>query len=703
MEDYCLEGRKNKSKEHFVDELVEISRQVSELKALENRRAQAEQALAYIKERALFLSWAMENSQPIFAAYPDGRIIACNRAFLSLTGYMKEELNKMTWTEGLTPPELRSQVALVLDEVRRAKQPQHYRQEYIRKDGMLVEVELVTNQACDLNGRFRYYYFIIKDSQLKPVKNKLLAYQRQVAEFIELVPNATAVIGVDGTVLAWNRAMEKITGISKGQITGNSYRDYARSFYGNTAPALTELVLNGNDAAQAGQGQVEKLGHILWTDLFIPSLFAGREAFFRVAVTPLYDESGELAGVVESVCDLSGQKRVDEDIRKGYEEIKELFSEHINKLIAANLLLEQEIKERRLVEESVRRTEQERELFLGSISERIVFYDANMRVLWANRAAGEAFGQAPEQLVGAHHHDLGCCSGLDCPLERALETARPQEGKTILDGRVWVVRGYPVQGVSGRNGVVEVAFEVAGEAGIQKDLRLDRDFEQEMARLDRLNLVGEMAAGIGHEIRNPMTVVRGFLQFLSGKSDAHKYKEYYNLMIEELDRANSVITEFLSLAKNRTLNLAVKNLNLIIKAVYPILKADAAINEKYIKLDLNDIPDLLLDEKEICQLMLKLVRNALEAMPAGGNVTVRTFSAGDDVVLSIHDQGKGMDKTALEKLGTPFFTTKDYGTGLGLAACYSIANRHGASIEVDTGPGGTTFYVRFCKNQVGVG
>ena len=157
MEDAWVTVQKNKNKEHLVDEIVEISQRASELKALEHRRLQAEKALTGIKERALFLNGAMENSaQPIFAGYPDGRIITCNRAFLKLTGYTKKELNQITWTEVLTPPDWREQVAVVLEEVRRTNHQQHYQQEYIRKDGMFIEVELMTHQACDLNGRFRY-------------------------------------------------------------------------------------------------------------------------------------------------------------------------------------------------------------------------------------------------------------------------------------------------------------------------------------------------------------------------------------------------------------------------------------------------------------------------------------------------------------------------------------------------------------------
>lgn len=232
-----------------------------------------------------------------------------------------------------------------------------------------------------------------------------------------------------------------------------------------------------------------------------------------------------------------------------------------------------------------------------------------------------------------------------------------------------------------------------------RDISERRQVHKELARLEWLNLVGQMAAGIGHEIRNPMTTIRGLLQVLGDKAECRKYHEYFDLMIGELDRANAIITEFLALARNRPEDLKLQNLNSIIKALDPLITADAMNSNKDITVKLGCVPDLLLNEKEINQLVLNLVRNGLEAMGPGGNLTIKTFAVGKEVFLSVRDQGKGINKDILEKVGTPFFTTKEHGTGLGLASCYSIAARHNATIEMETGPGGTTFLVRF-KNHL---
>jgi signal transduction histidine kinase len=129
--------------------------------------------------------------------------------------------------------------------------------------------------------------------------------------------------------------------------------------------------------------------------------------------------------------------------------------------------------------------------------------------------------------------------------------------------------------------------------------------------------------------------------------------------------------------------------------MFPLIQADVMVSDKFVKLELGKVPDLLLDEKEIRQLILNMFRNGLEAMPGGAPLTIRTYTEDKKVVLSVNDKGNGIRPEALEKLGTPFFTTKEHGTGLGLAVCYSIATRHNATISVETGPGGTTFLVRF--------
>lgn len=229
-----------------------------------------------------------------------------------------------------------------------------------------------------------------------------------------------------------------------------------------------------------------------------------------------------------------------------------------------------------------------------------------------------------------------------------------------------------------------------------KNITGKKKYEKELKRLSSLDLIGQMAAGISHEIRNPMTTVRGFLQLLKKDQEFEKHHLYFNLMIEELDRANSIITEFLSMGNTRTSDLQMLDLNSIIHDITPLIKIDASSQNKFIHVDTNDVPELLLNRNEIRQLLINLYRNGLDAMGPGKVLTIRTYKDGSNcIVLAVEDQGSGIKPEILEKLGTPFFTTKANGTGLGLGVCYAIAARHNAIIDIETSSEGTTFYTKF--------
>jgi len=239
------------------------------------------------------------------------------------------------------------------------------------------------------------------------------------------------------------------------------------------------------------------------------------------------------------------------------------------------------------------------------------------------------------------------------------------------------------------------AGEVIGASAIVNDVTAQKKLEREMVRMDQMTLVREMAASIGHEVRNPMTTVRGFLQLFGEHKHPAKYSEYIPLMISELDQANSIITQFLSISQTKKVELAQQNLNDIIEHILPLVQVDAINEEKLIKLNLDTIPDLLLNHKEIRQVILNLAKNGLEAMDKGGCLTIKTSLVDKEVILAVQDEGKGINPEIMERLGTPFITTKEMGTGLGLAVCFGIAARHNATVIAQTSPQGSTFFVKF--------
>lgn len=353
---------------------------------------------------------------------------------------------------------------------------------------------------------------------------------------------------------------------------------------------------------------------------------------------------------------------------------------------------------RKLLEEKLRESE-DRYRQLVELSPDAVVVHCEGKIVYINKTGAKHYGlEKPEELMGQPIMDL------IHPDFRATVEERVrlmvEKGETLPLTEIKLIH---------RNGsIIDVEVSAVPSTFARKpavlavirDITKRKQMDKEMARLERLNLIGEMAASIGHEIRNPMTAVRGFLQMLHTKKECLLYKEYFDIMIRELDRANAIITEFLSLARSRPVYLKPQNLKAILQTLSPQIAADALNSNKFINEDLGDVPDLLLDEKEISQLILNLVRNGLEATTPGESIIIKTYTEDNEVILLVQDSGQGIEPAIVDKLGTPFFSTKDHSTGLGLAVCYSIASRHNAIIKIETGPEGTGIYVRFKNHWV---
>lgn len=355
-----------------------------------------------------------------------------------------------------------------------------------------------------------------------------------------------------------------------------------------------------------------------------------------------------------------------------------------------------DITDRVLAEKALIESEERLKLITENMLDTIIICDSRLRFRYASPAFERLMGITCDEIVGrpllerVHPEDL---AGVKEVVRNAYKTklgGRAEFRYKAADGHyLWFEStGQPLLDSEGN---------FTGAVIANREITERKQLEREMASLERFNLAGQMAAGIGHEIRNPMTTVRGLLQILKGKKGCEKYIEYLNIMIEELDRANSIIAEILTIARNKPVDLKLTNLNDIIRMLAPLINADANNSGMHVVFELKEISELQINEKEINQLLLNLARNGLEAMEPGGRLIIGTREGSDGVVLMVSDQGKGIDPLLLDKIGTPFFSTKDSGTGLGLAVCHGIAARHGAVLEVETDISGTTFLVRFKK------
>ncbi|MGM0844660.1 MAG: ATP-binding protein [Bacillota bacterium] len=207
----------------------------------------------------------------------------------------------------------------------------------------------------------------------------------------------------------------------------------------------------------------------------------------------------------------------------------------------------------------------------------------------------------------------------------------------------------------------------------------------------KLSIAGQLAAGIAHEVRNPLTAINGFLQLM--KSDSHTNKYYLDIIFTEIKRIEMVLSELLMLAKPQAVHFKEKNVLQIIQQVTALLQTNAILFDVAIHLQFTK-KDLFIkcDENQIKQVFINLIKNAIEAQPNGGNIYISASELSGQVLLTFQDEGEGMNEETLNKLGEPFYTTKEKGTGLGFMVCLRILKDHHGSIHVQSEKGkGTTF------------
>jgi len=219
--------------------------------------------------------------------------------------------------------------------------------------------------------------------------------------------------------------------------------------------------------------------------------------------------------------------------------------------------------------------------------------------------------------------------------------------------------------------------------------------QQELQRAEKMNAIGQLAASVAHEIRNPMTVVKGFLQIFLAKDMSDEEHMFLKLMIEELNRAETIINDYLSLAKPDVGKLEVIDSRDMAEKVMDLMTSYAMMS-KNISLHTEIKEDMKIrgNKNELKQVLINILKNGIEAMKDGGKLSLTLEKKGSYGVFIIRDTGIGMTEDELSRLGTAFYSLKERGTGMGLMVCYQIVERMKGHIKVSSKKGkGTTFEI----------
>lgn len=233
---------------------------------------------------------------------------------------------------------------------------------------------------------------------------------------------------------------------------------------------------------------------------------------------------------------------------------------------------------------------------------------------------------------------------------------------------------------------VIVNGQIAGIIGYGKDVTKLRQAEERLRRTEKLSVVGELSASVAHEIRNPLTSLKGFVQLMQLEDEKHQF--YYQIMQEELDRINHIVGELLLLAKPQDICFTKADVQKILFNVISLLKTEASMHNVQIEFLLkSNVYMIECEPNQLKQLFINIIKNAIEASKEGGKVTVTLLEEDHQLTILVKDNGCGMSEDRLNRIGEPFYSSKEKGTGLGLTVSFKIVQSHNGSIHFNSKKG----------------
>ncbi|MBM7598449.1 two-component system sporulation sensor kinase A [Virgibacillus halotolerans] len=226
------------------------------------------------------------------------------------------------------------------------------------------------------------------------------------------------------------------------------------------------------------------------------------------------------------------------------------------------------------------------------------------------------------------------------------------------------------------------------------DITDRKDAEELMIRSEKMSVAGQLAAGIAHEIRNPLTSLKGFLQLL--QAGVPRKETYYDIMIDEIDKMETITSELLFISKPLTDQRKQESVSEMIEDVVILLEPQANLNNIVILFNpVNDV-NIYCDRSQIKQVLINLLKNAIEAMDEAGMIKIEIHPSDESINIKVIDEGPGVPEDLIHKLGEPFFTTKKTGTGLGIMITRQILEQHHAKLEIANNElKGSTFQINF--------
>lgn len=520
-------------------------------------------------------------------------------------------------------------------------------------------------------------------TESKKKEEAVLRSEQQLSDIINFLPDATFVIDKEGRVIAWNRAMEEMTGIQAGEMLGKDNFEYALPFYGERRPILIDLVLRPREELEAEYDYVERKGAVIAGEAYMPALRGG-EAYLFGKAGALFDPKGNLTGAIESIRDITERRRVEEALVQAKEQFRGIFENSMDGIYQS--------------------TPEGRFISVNPAFSQILGYDTPEEVL-------STITDIPAQIYAYPEHRAKLLRLIN-EQGRVLnfETRFLRKDKSIA----WVTLN--VRAARDKTGRIDYL------EGTAKDITERKILEDRLVQMQKTEAIGTLAGGIAHDFNNILAPIIGYsemsLRELPADSRLHLFIEQ---VLRSAFRAKDLVKQILTFSRKTEQERKPVQVSSLVEETHQMLRATLPttieINQKIDKAAAK--LTVMADPTQIHQVLMNLATNAAHAMRKTGGVLSITLDKADIdstlgteipglddgsyLRLTVADTGLGMSEEVMQRVFDPYFTTKgpEEGTGLGLAVVYGIVKGLSGGITVSSKPGeGAAFQVFFPTAEV---
>jgi two-component system sporulation sensor kinase A len=562
----------------------------------------------------------------------DGKWLKVNPALCELVGYSEEELLTTTFQAITHPEDLEEDLSYIGELVQGNIYAYQMEKRYYHKLGHEIWILLNGTLVRDEQGEPLYLIKQIQDiTQRKQAESQLRESEQRYRLLAEHSLDAIVRFSPDFIIHYVSPACQTLFGYEPDELIGKQLTSYLHP------EDYEEILSSGSLSIPGGHHRMfrflKKDGSYLWIESRCKDIYA-------------------LEKVIETISvfrDVTERKRVEAE------------------------LLNSELKFRSIIE---------------SASDAIILAEQDTKIIAWNKGAEALFGYTEEEAIG-EDVDIIIPEHLKEGHRRGVERLRAT-GESKIIGRMVELSGLRKDGTEFPSEISLNCWKSNGNfywSAIIRDITERKKTQELLLNSEKLSVAGQLAAGIAHEIRNPLTAIKGFLHLL--KKDTAGKPYYFEILSDEMNRIELILNELLLLAKPQAMQFKEVDLRVILEQVSTLLDTQAILHniEVEVKYEEHVPTSIQCDENQMKQIFINFLKNAMEAMPNGGiiAISVNKYDA-DSIVVRIVDQGVGIPEDKLERIGEPFYSTKDKGTGLGLMVCRKIIENHHGTLNFSSKP-----------------